>query len=218
LVRRTPTPGLLLDQDVQVHPGAFKPSQAKGSSDVRKLVASEYVSLDGVMEEPGKWSFPFWNDEAAKFKFDELFASDALLLGRVTYQGFAAAWPSMTDEAGFADRMNSVPKYVVSTTLETAEWNNSRLIKGNIPEEVSKLKQQPGQDILIGGSGQLVRALLPHNLIDEYRFMVYPIILGSGKRLFTDMMDTKTLQLVECKTTSTGVLLLTYRPPQPTQG
>src|SRR5436305_2996163 len=119
---------------------------------MRKLVVSEYVTLDGVMEAPNKWSFQFWNEEAAQFKFDELFASDALLLGRVTYQGFAAAWPSMKDEAGFGDRMNGLPKYVVSTTLEEAAWNNSTLIKENVAEAVAALKQQPGQDILVAGS------------------------------------------------------------------
>jgi dihydrofolate reductase len=158
---------------------------------MRKVIVSEYMTLDGVMEDPGGaegfkhggWSFQFWNEEAAKFKFDELFASDALLLGRVTYQGFAKAWPSMTDEEGFADRMNSLPKFVVSTTLEEVEWNNARLIKENIAEEVSKLKQQPGQDILIYGSGELVYTLMQHDLIDEYRLMVHPVVLGSGKRL-----------------------------------
>ncbi len=159
---------------------------------MRKVIVSEYVTLDGVMEDPGGgeksehggWSFQFWNEEAAKYKFDELFASDALLLGRVTYQGFAKAWPSMTDEHGFADRMNGLPKFVVSTTLEEVEWNNSRLIKGNIAEEVYKLKQQPGQDILVAGSGELVHTLMQHDLIDEYRIMVHPVVLGSGKRLF----------------------------------
>src|SRR5205085_8006346 len=128
------------------------------SIDMRNVIATEYVTLDGVIEEPG-WTTPYWNDEIAKFKFDELFASDALLLGRVTYQGFAEAWPSMTDEQGFADRMNSLPKYVASTTLEEAEWNAS-LIKGNVVEEVSKLKQQPGQNLLVYGSGELVHALM----------------------------------------------------------
>jgi dihydrofolate reductase len=181
---------------------------------MRKVVVTEYVTLDGVMEEPGTWSFQFWNEEAAQFKFDELFASDALLLGRVTYQGFAAAWPSMTDEQGFADRMNNLPKYVVSTTLEAVEWNNSTLIKENIPEEVSKLKQQSGQDILIGGSGELVRTLMQRDLIDEYRFMVHPIVLGSGKRLFRDGSDPTTLRLVDTRTTSTGVVILTYQPAE----
>ncbi len=179
---------------------------------MRKVIVSEYVTLDGVMEEPGTWSFQFWNDEAAKFKFDELFASDALLLGRVTYQGFAKAWPSMTDEQGFADRMNSLPKFVVSTTLKEVEWNNARLMKGNIAEEVSKLKQQPGQDILVSGSGELVHTLMQHDLIDEYRLMVHPVVLGSGKRLFRDGSDTTVLRLVDTKTFSSGVVVLTYQP------
>ena len=121
---------------------------------MRKIVVSEYVSLDGVFEEPGEWSFDFFNDEAEQFKFDELFASDLLLLGRKTYEGFAAAWPSMSDERGFADRMNSLPKLVASTTLDEAEWNAS-LVRENVAEEVSKLKQQPGRDILVGGSAEL---------------------------------------------------------------
>ncbi len=175
---------------------------------MRKVVVTEFLSLDGVMEEPA-WTFKYWNDDIAKFKFDELFASDAHLLGRVTYQGFAAAWPSRTDEQGFADRMNGLPKYVVSTTLKKAEWNNSHLIKANIAEEVSKLKQQPGQDILVAGSATLVQALMKHNLIDEYHLLVYPVVLGSGKRLFTDGSHT-TLRLVEAKTFSSGVVLLVY--------
>jgi dihydrofolate reductase len=175
-----------------------------------KVVVTMFVSLDGVMEEPA-WTMPYWNDEIAKFKLDELFATDAHLLGRVTYQGFAAAWPSRTDEAGFADRMNSLPKFVVSTTLEKVEWNNSRLIKENVAEEVSKLKQQPGQDILIAGSGTLVHTLMQHDLIDEYRLLVYPVVLGSGKRLFRDGSKA-TLKLVETKTFSSGVVLLRYQP------
>jgi dihydrofolate reductase len=175
---------------------------------MRKIIVSEFVTLDGVMEDPGGsegferggWAFQFERGpEGDKFKLDELFASDALLLGRVTYQGFAAAWPSRKDEAGFADRMNNLPKYVVSTTLEQAEWNNSRLIKGNVVEEVSKLKAMPGGDILVAGSGQLVRALMEHDLVDEYRLMVFPVILGSGKRLFEDASKTSSLRLVEAK-------------------
>jgi len=187
---------------------------------MRKVIVSEYVTLDGVMEDPGGgegtkhggWSFQFWSEEAAKFKFDELFASDALLLGRVTYQGFAKAWPSITDEQGFADRMNSLPKFVVSTTLEKLEWNNSKLIKGNIAEEVSKLKQQPGQDILIAGSVELVHTLMQHDLIDEYRIMVHPVVVGSGKRLFKDETDMKVLRLVDTKTFSSGIVVLSYQP------
>jgi len=178
---------------------------------VRKLVVSEFVTLDGVTEEPGKWSFPFWNEEISKFKFDELFSSDALLLGRVTYQGFAAAWPSMTDEAGYAKRMNSFPKHVVSRTLERLDWNNSHLIKGDVEREISKLKRQPGQDLLVFGSGQLVSALAQHDMIDEYRLLVYPTILGNGKRLFSDV-NKATLKLVETKTFGLGVVLLRYQP------
>ena len=186
---------------------------------MRKVIVSEFVTLDGVMEDPGGaekfehggWTMPYWSEEIGKVKFDELFASDALLLGRVTYQGFAAAWPSMTDEAGFADRMNSLPKYVVSKTLEEVKWNNSRLIQGNVAEEVAKLKQQPGQDILIAGSGKLVQTLMQHDLIDDYRLLVYPVVLGSGKRLFQDGSKT-TLRLVETKAFRSGVVLLHYQP------
>lgn len=179
---------------------------------MRRVVVTEHVSLDGVMEEPGQWSFQFWNDEAAQYKSDELFASDALLLGRVTYQGFAAAWPTMTDTGEFGEKMNSMPKYVASTTLEEVAWNNSRPIKGNVVEEISALKQQPGQDILVAGSGVLVHTLMQYDLIDEYRLMVHPIILGSGKRLFREESDTKTLKLVETKTFSSGIVVLTYQP------
>ena len=177
---------------------------------MRKLIVTEFLTLDGVMEEPA-WTAPYWNDEIAKFKYDELFGSDTLLLGRVTYQGFAAAWPSRTDEQGFADRMNSLPKFVVSTNLQKVEWNNSRLIKENIPEEVSRLKQQPGQNILIYGSGDLVQTLMQSDLIDEYWLLVYPIVLGSGKRLFQDGSKT-TLSLKETKTFSSGVVVLCYQP------
>jgi dihydrofolate reductase len=183
----------------------------QGAKNMSKVVVTEYVSLDGVMDEPGTWSFPFFNDEAAKFKYDELFASDALLLGRVTYQGFAAAWPTMTDTGDFGERMNSMPKYVASRTLDTVEWNAS-LIKGDVAEEVARLKQQPGQDILVAGSGELVHTLMQHDLIDEYRLMLHPIVLGSGKRLFREGSDTKTLRLVETKPFSSGVVVLTYHP------
>ncbi len=145
---------------------------------MRKVVVTEFLTLDGVVEAPEKWTFPFGNEEIAKYKLDELLASDTLLLGRVTYQGFAAAWPSRTDESGFADRMNSLPKFVASTTLKEVEWNNSRLIKENVAEEVSKLREKPGQNILIYGSVTLVHTLTLHGLIDEYRFLVYPIVFG----------------------------------------
>jgi dihydrofolate reductase len=179
---------------------------------MRKVVVSEFVSLDGVMEDP-QWTFQFGSEEQQKFKFDELKASDALLLGRVTYDGFAAAWPHMIEQTGeYGEMMNGYPKYVVSTTLEKVEWNNSRLIKGNIAEEVSKLKQLPGKDILVFGSCGLVHTLMQHDLIDEYRLMVFPVVLGSGKRLFGDGIDKKVLRLAETKTFSSGVVVLTYRP------
>lgn len=178
---------------------------------MRKVVVSEYVTLDGVMEEPGTWSFPFWNDEAATYKYDELFASDALLLGRVTYQGFAAAWPTMTGTGDFGERMNSLPKFVASTTLKEATWN-ATVIAGDVAAAVAKLKQQPGQDILVAGSGVLVHTLMQHDLIDEYRLMVHPLVLGSGKRFFREGNETKALQLVGTKTFSSGVVVLTYQP------
>jgi dihydrofolate reductase len=165
---------------------------------MRKIVVAEFLSLDGVMEEPA-WTALYWNDEIAKFKYDELFASGAHLLGRVTYQGFA-------------DRMNGLPKYVVSTTLEKAGWNNSHLIKKNVTEEVSKLKQQPGQDILVAGSATLVNTLMEHDLVDEYHLLVYPVVLGSGKRLFKDIAKPVNLKLLEAKSFTTGVVLLSYAP------
>jgi dihydrofolate reductase len=181
----------------------------------RKIVVSEFVTLDGIVEEPEKWIMSYNNEEIGKFKFDELFASDALLLGRMTYQIFADYWPSATDEAtpgvGYVNRMNSILKFVVSKTLQQVEWKNSRLIKGDIVEEVAKLKHQPGKDILIYGSGALVNTLMQYDLIDEYRLLVYPVVLGSGKRLFKDGSNA-TLKLVETKTFSSGVVLLRYQP------
>jgi dihydrofolate reductase len=175
-----------------------------------KIVVAEFLSLDGVMEEP-RWTFPYWNDEIAKFKHAELFASDAILLGRKTYEGFAQAWPSREGTDDYADRMNGLPKYVVSTTLEKVEWKNSSLIKGNIAQEASKLKQQPGQNLLIFGSGQLVSYLMAHNLVDEYRLLVYPLVLGKGQRLFPEGSDAK-LKLAESQTFSSGVVALIYQP------
>jgi dihydrofolate reductase len=178
---------------------------------MRKVVVTEYVTLDGVMENPS-WTGPYWNDEIARFKFDELFESDALLLGRVTYEGFAKAWPSMTDEQGFADRMNSLPKFVASRMLEATEWNAS-LIKADVAEAVATLKQQPGQNLLVYGSGDLVQTLMQHGLVDEYRLLVYPVVRGSGKRLFKDG-NTATLRLMDTKMFSSGVVALTYEPAQ----
>ena len=180
---------------------------------MRKVVVSEFVSLDGVIEDP-RWTFRFMSEERENFKFDELSASDALLLGRVTYEGFAAAWPRMTESAGeYADMMNGYPKYVVSATLgEPLEWNNSTLIRGNVAEEVLRLKQQPGKDILIFGSGRLVNTLMQHDLIDEYRLMVFPIVVGSGQRLFEDGSDTKIMSLADTETLGSGVVVLSYSP------
>ena len=177
---------------------------------MRTLAATLFMSLDGVVESPEKWSFQFWSDETQKFKLDELRATDALLLGRVTYEGFAAAWPSRKDTDGFADRFNNMPKFVVSKTLKKLDWNNSHLIKGDLATEVSKLKQQEGQDIVIHGSPTLIRSLLHHDLIDEYRLLVYPLVLGRGKRLFDDASQAK-LKLAESDAFSKGVVKLVYR-------
>jgi len=179
---------------------------------MRRVIVSEFVSLNGVVEDPS-WSIQFGSEEQDKFKFDELAASDALLLGRVTYDGFAAAWPQMAEQTGeYGAWMNGYPKYVVSTTLEQAEWNNSTIIKENVSEEISRLKQQPGKDILVFGSGDLVNTLLEHDLIDEYRLMIFPVVVGSGKRLFSDGIDTTVLRLADTRTFGSGVVVLTYQP------
>jgi dihydrofolate reductase len=175
---------------------------------MRKLVVTEFLSLDGVMENPA-WTFKYWNDETAKFKGEESSASDALLLGRVTYQGFAAAWPQSQDEG--APYFNSVRKYVVSTTLDKAEWNNSVLIKNNIVAEITKLKQQDGRDMIVHGSATLVQTLMEHDLVDSYRLLVYPLILGEGKRLFKEGTPAP-LRLVSNQTLSSGVVALVYEP------
>jgi dihydrofolate reductase len=176
-----------------------------------RLVATEYVSLDGVMEEPGQWSFPFFSDDAGKFKHDELFATDALLLGRLTYEGFAAAWPAMTGTGDFGERMNSLPKYVASTTLKEVGWN-STLLEGDVVDAVARLKEQPGRDLLLSGSASLFQLLMERNLIDEYRFMLHPIALGAGKRLFKDGAPQRVLKLTETKPLSLGVVVLYYEP------
>lgn len=177
-----------------------------------RVVVSEYVTLDGIMEAPNTWSFQFWSEQAAQFKLEELLAADALLLGRVTYQGFASAWPSMTDEAGFADRMNGLPKFVASTTLTDLGWTNSTPIAGDIAGEVRGLKDRFGQDILVAGSADLVRTLMHHKLVDEYRLMVHPIVVGRGKRLFGEGVGMSGLALVGTQTLGSGVVVLSYRP------
>jgi dihydrofolate reductase len=175
---------------------------------MRKLVVTAFVSLDGIVEDPA-WTFKYWNDETAKFKGEETTASDALLLGRVTYQGFAQAWPESKEQG--APYFNSVRKYVVSTTLDKAEWNNSVLIKDNVVQEITKLKQQDGKDITVHGSGTLVQTLIQNDLVDCYRLLVYPLVLGKGKRLFEEG-TTSTLKLVEAKPFSSGVVALIYEP------
>ena len=188
---------------------------------MRKVVAAEYVTVDGVMTDPGGtgeiehggWSSPYFNDELAEYQTEQLLASEALLLGRVTFEGFAAAWPSMEETEGeFAVRMNRLPKFVASKTLrEPLAWNGT-LLNGDVAQAVEKLKEQPGQDLLIYGSGELVNALHPHGLIDEYRLMVFPVTLGMGKHLFSEGGRKRDLTLSDAKMTSSGVALLTYHP------
>jgi dihydrofolate reductase len=184
-----------------------------------RIVVTEFVSLDGVMEDPGGsenfaqggWSFKISRgDEGDKFKLDETFASEALLLGRVTYEGFAEAWPSRDGE--FADKFNNMPKYVVSSTLGDPEWNNTTVLRGDLVEEVEKLKREQDGDIVVHGSARLVQTLIEHDLVDELRLMVYPVVLGGGKRLFGETSDKKPLRLVESKVVGDGVSILIYRP------
>ena len=184
-----------------------------------RIVVTEFVSLDGVMEAPGGgedfehggWSFEIdRGEEGDKFKLDEALETEALLLGRVTYEGFAAAWPSREGE--FADKFNNMPKYVVSSTLEEPEWNNSTVLQGDVAEEVSKLRDRVDGDIVVHGSARLVQTLLEHDLVDELRLMVFPVVLGSGKRLFGDTSDKKPLRLADSKMVGDGVAILTYEP------
>jgi dihydrofolate reductase len=184
-----------------------------------KLVVTEFVTLDGVMEDPGGaenferggWAFQFERgEEGDKFKFDELQASEAQLLGRVTYEGFAAAWPAREGE--FAEKMNAMPKFVFSATLENPEWNNTTVLDGDLAKEVGKLKKRFSGDILVAGSAQLVRSLLARDLVDELRLMVFPVVLGAGKRLFADDAATTSLRLVETKQTG-SVAILTLAAP-----
>jgi dihydrofolate reductase len=186
---------------------------------MRRIVVTEFISLDGVIEDPGGaedfehggWSFQFNDPDGMQYKLDETMEHDALLLGRVTYEGFAAAWPGMTDEVGFADKMNSMPKYVVSSTLERADWNNSTVLRGDLADEVRALKEQPGGDILVAGSASLVQGLIAHELIDEFRLMMFPIVLGSGKRLFDGVTGAPVLKLADVRQLGSGTLILTYR-------
>ena len=185
---------------------------------MRKIVVVEYLSLDGVIEDPGPtgtfehrgWTMPYWCDEIGAWQADQLFASDALLLGRMTYEEFAAVWPQRSGDP-FTDRMNSLPKHVVSTSVQgPLEWG-ATLLDGDPIAAVAALKEQAGDDILIYGSAQLVNALMGRELIDEYRLLIYPVVLGSGERLFRDG-DQKTLELVRTETARTGVVMLILEP------
>jgi len=179
---------------------------------MRKIVWSEYISLDGVIEEPGEWSIPYFSDDLAQYKNDELHDSDALLLGRSTYEGFAAAWPEMEEVEGeFAVKMNTLPKYVASTTLQRADWNNSTIIRENVPEAVLKLKQESSESILIGGSATLAMSLMRHDLIDEIRMLVHPVVVGAGKRLFEGTIKPVGMKLVDTRAFDSGVVALTYQ-------
>jgi dihydrofolate reductase len=189
---------------------------------VRKLVVSEFISVDGVMEDPGGsenstrggWVFQFnRGDDGDKFKLDEVTSAEALLLGRKTYEGFAEAWPSRADDGGFADKMNSMPKYVVSRTLINPQWNNTIVLSGDAVTEVGRLKSQGGGELLVNGSCQLVHALIEHNLVDELRLMVFPIVLGMGKRLFGDSPHSWPFRLIESTAVGPdGVLVVRYEP------
>ena len=181
---------------------------------MKKVTAGLFVSLDGVTESPEKWQLPYFNDEMGEAVGTAMAAADAMLLGRVTYQEFASYWPGVSSEdQPFADYMNNSPKYVASRTLEgPLQWNNSTLIKGNLVEEIARLKRQPGKNIGITGSVTLVQSLLEQDLLDELGLMIHPVVVGSGKRLFEEGGDPKKLKLVESKTFSTGVVYLTYQP------
>ena len=186
---------------------------------MRKVVAVEFVSVDGVMESPEEWAFSYSNDEMEEANASGMAASDALLLGRVTYEQMAAFWHNQPGGTPMVDYMNAVPKHVVSRTLEEPlEWNNATLISENVAEGITRLKQQPGKDIAILGSGALVRSLLQDDLLDELRLIIHPIILGSGKCLFEDEGNRKALELADSKTFATGVLYLTYRPARQEEG
>ena len=183
-----------------------------------RIVVTEFISLDGVIEGPGGgedykhvgWTFEFdRGDEGNKFKLDELVEAEAQLLGRRTYEGFAAAWPDRTDEAGFADKMNSMPKYVVSTTLESADWNNTTMLRSL--DDVAKAKDDVDGVMLVAGSAQLVQGLLERDLVDELRLMVFPVVLGTGKRLWGETSDKKTFTLADSKTVGEGIAILTFR-------
>jgi dihydrofolate reductase len=184
-----------------------------------KIVATEFISLDGVIEDPGGaegfehggWTFEIdRGEEGDEFKLDELKEAEAQLLGRVTYEGFAAAWPSIEDDAGFAEKMNSMPKYVYSTTLESADWQNSTILSGDFADSIGTVKDDIDGDILVAGSASLVQGLIAADLLDELRLMVFPVVLGGGKRLFADDGRKVPLTLTDARTIGAGIQLATY--------
>jgi dihydrofolate reductase len=181
---------------------------------MRKIVAGLFISLDGVVEAPDQWHFPYFNDEMGEAVQSQAEAGDTMLLGRKTYEEFASYWPQQGSEVEFANHMNNTPKLVVSTTLDKLDWQNSTLIKGNVVEELSRIKQQPGKNINVIGSGTLVRSLLRDGLLDELHLLLHPIVVGKGKRLFPDGTEQQGLKVLESKTLSTGVLYVTYAPAQ----
>jgi dihydrofolate reductase len=194
---------------------------------MRKLRVIEFLSLDGVMQAPGApdedteggfrhgdWQRPYFDDVLAAAAAEGMAATDTYLFGRKTYEHMASFWPTAPSDDPFAKHLNNTPKYVASRTLESADWQSSTVVKGDVAEAVARLKQQPGGNIAVLGSGELVQTLIEHSLVDEYFLVINPLILGSGKRLFRGSDEPTNLTLVECKPTTTGTVMLTYRPQQ----
>jgi dihydrofolate reductase len=200
--------------------GSGPRSDQPKEEEMGRVIVTEFVSLDGVMEAPGGepgyahsgWTFDFGDAGQYAYKLDETLEAEALLLGRVTYEGFAAAWPGRTDEAGFADKMNEMPKYVVSSTLDEVNWNTSTLLRGDITEEVPRLKEEIDGVILVAGSRTLVHGLLEHGLVDELRLMIFPVILGSGRRVFPETQDKIPLRLADTRQYDNGIVVHAYEP------
>lgn len=208
-----------LSQSFQAAADAAPGASQQRSQGMRKLVVTEFISLDGVIAEPQNWSFPYWGDDIAAFKSAEMFGDetmqpcDTLLLGRVTYEGFATAWPGRKGADPFSDRFNEVEKVVVSTTLKDATWENSHVMEGDLVTGVNELKARDGGDIYVHGSKTLVKSLLAAGLVDRYHLLVYPIVLGEGLKLFDEGMSAK-LKLVEARAFESGVVAMIYEPAQ----
>jgi dihydrofolate reductase len=185
---------------------------------MRKLIVTEFISLDGVVGDPHLWHFPFWSDEMGAWKFNEVFAHDGLVLGRTTYEGFAEAWPSYEDDSGFADRMNAMPKYVVSTTLTDPTWNNTTVIRDNVVAALHELKEADGQDLMIAGSVTLINSLLDTGLIDEFRLMIHPVVVGNRLRLWQDRETPATFTVSAVEQLPNGVMVITYVPQAAVDG